>query len=160
MGDCRKSHDRSQFTEEEDCRLLQLVSLYGTKKWKVVSAEMPGRNPRQCRDRYNKYLSPDISPAPWSKEEDEVILSKYQLFGNQWCKIAEYLPGRTNINIYNRYKYLLKSGAADQKVIRKEALDSLGTWDVAAIDYEAFLASILEAADRSNVGVGGICKQF
>jgi hypothetical protein len=46
-----------------------------------------------CRSWHN-HLNPDIRKTPWTEEEDRIILEKHEVLGNQWAKIAEYLPGR------------------------------------------------------------------
>lgn len=33
---------------------------------------MPGRNARQCKDRWEKYLNPDINFQPFTQEEDRM----------------------------------------------------------------------------------------
>jgi hypothetical protein len=48
---------RSRFLPEEDALLKHLVMKCGLKSWRRVAAELPGRNPRQCRDRWHHYLS-------------------------------------------------------------------------------------------------------
>ena len=39
---------------------------------------------------------------------DEILEKKVQEFGPHWCKIAEFLPGRTNVNIKNRWTVISK----------------------------------------------------
>jgi hypothetical protein len=48
-------HDR--FTPDEDDCLYQLVDEFGINNWNEIVARMPGRNWRQCRDRWKHYLS-------------------------------------------------------------------------------------------------------
>ena len=43
---------------------------------------------------WHNHLNPDIRKTPWTEEEDRIILEKHEILGNQWAKIAEYLPGR------------------------------------------------------------------
>ena len=43
---------------------------------------------------WHNHLNPDIKKTPWTEEEDRIILEKHSQFGNQWAKIAEFLPGR------------------------------------------------------------------
>ena len=43
----------------------------------------------------------------WTDEEDQLLLSLINNFGNKWTKIASFFKGRSDINIRNRYKHLL-----------------------------------------------------
>lgn len=43
---------------------------------------------------WHNHLNPDIKKTPWTEEEDRIILEKHITLGNQWAKIAEFLPGR------------------------------------------------------------------
>jgi hypothetical protein len=50
----------------EDIELKQLVECYGTKDWAmIVHIMITKRISRQCRDRWNFYLAPEIDHPPW-----------------------------------------------------------------------------------------------
>lgn len=72
---------RSMFTYEEDNKLKCLVSYYGTKNWYLISELMPGRNARQCKDRWEKYLDPNINFQPFTQEEDRKLLYLHKIIG-------------------------------------------------------------------------------
>ena len=61
---------KCKFTPEEDQRLMSLVMKYGTRDWLYISQKMMSRNPRQCRERWNNYLNPNLTAEPWTIEED------------------------------------------------------------------------------------------
>lgn len=103
----KKKQPKKQFSFEEDKMLKKAVSDIGENNWDKVSKLIPNRTPRQCRDRWNKYLSPNISGLMWTDEEDQLLLSLINNFGNKWTKIASFFKGRSDINIRNRYKHLL-----------------------------------------------------
>jgi hypothetical protein len=48
---------RSRFRPHEDDLLRVLVSQSETLCWAEIASQLPGRNVRQCRDRWNHYLS-------------------------------------------------------------------------------------------------------
>ena len=100
-----KSHHRNLFSKTEDEKLKRLVVQYGDK-WNKVAEEMEGRNARQCRDRFNTYLSPNSKIGNWSKEEDQLLLKLYNEFGNQWVKISKHFNNRTDTAIKNRFNNL------------------------------------------------------
>lgn len=108
----------AKFTPDEDKRLLQLVSQYGSKAWVIIARFMPKRNSRQCRERYLNYLSPFINKGDWSEKEDELLLIKYQEFGSKWVTIASFFPDRTDAMVKNRFQVLLRRSL---KKIRKQA---------------------------------------
>jgi stalled ribosome rescue protein Dom34 len=45
---------------QEDELVIKLVQDYGTKKWTYISQALPGRNGKQCRERWHNHLNPDI----------------------------------------------------------------------------------------------------
>lgn len=99
---------RTKFTPEEDERIKQLVNEHGLHAWNIVAENIPGRTSRQCRERYHLYLQPNVSRAPWTREEDELLIAKVREFGTQWSIIAKFFRGRTNNNVKNRWNVQLK----------------------------------------------------
>ena len=103
---CRKS-----FSPEEDFKLKQLVAKYGQDNWTAIEKEMPGRNSRQCRERYRHYLSPNISHRPWTEEEDKMLLRMVNEVGSKWVKISKFFENRSDISIKNRWVVLMRRNA-------------------------------------------------
>ena len=102
----RKPHPKNKFTVEEDILLRKLVAQYGENNWQQVARRMEGRNLRQCKERWNNYLTPMVRNTPWTPEEDELLLNKVAEIGPHWVRISKYFPMRTDINIKNRYLVL------------------------------------------------------
>lgn len=98
---------KRKFNKLEDELILKMHGMYGKKCWKEVG-RMLGRNPRTCRERYRNYLSQTIETKPWSHEEDDILRAKYEEIGPRWMELTRYLPGRTDINIKNRWALLLR----------------------------------------------------
>jgi hypothetical protein len=105
---------RRKFTAEEDERLRALVARFGERDWGSICRYMPGRNPRQCRHRYNNYLVEAHKFSPWTVEEEEIILEKYQEFGSKWVLIAGFLCGRTGNDVKNRWHKHIGKRVAEQ----------------------------------------------
>ena len=93
----KKRKIRNKFTPEEDQKLRELIQKHGDRSWNLVSSLMGNRSQRQCRERWKHYLSCDVNVAskPWTKEEDEILINKYNELGAKWTKIARELPGRS-----------------------------------------------------------------
>ncbi|KAK8871049.1 hypothetical protein M9Y10_008962 [Tritrichomonas musculus] len=101
---------RQKFTNEEDLLIIKLVGDNQYPNWNEIAKNIPSKSGRQCRERFQNYLSPNLSKEPWTKEEDELIISLYKEFGSSWSLIADYFGGkRTNNNIKNRWNTHLKS---------------------------------------------------
>lgn len=83
------------WTKEEDDLISELVKMHGPKRWSLISSSLPGRTPKQCRERWHNHLHPDINKsAAWTEEEDRVILESHQKEGNKWAAMAKKLSGR------------------------------------------------------------------
>lgn len=126
-----KSHPKSKFSKEEDALLCKLINEIGTNHWDIVASKMPNRNIRQCKERWNNYLSPDIKILPWTPEEDLLLQKKFHEFGAKWVKISHFFPHRTDINVKNRWLVLCrksKKGTIDTKQFKsKEFLKSVSS---------------------------------
>ena len=100
--------ERKPFSKQEDILLKQLIEEYGVDNWTEIAAHMKNRSVRQCRERWNNNLSQGISKEKWTKEEDALILQKYEEFGSRWKIIELYFNGRTSYSIRNRYNSLIR----------------------------------------------------
>lgn len=94
---------KHKFSKEDDETLRGLVRELGANNWRLVANRMPGRNPRQCRERWMNYANPDIKKRPWTPAEDALLQSKYEEMGPRWHPIACFFPHRSCNQIKNRF---------------------------------------------------------
>ena len=97
---------RRKWTPAEDEILFNVCLNNPKMKWKEIAKRVPNRNPKQCRDRWDQYLRPDIIHEPWSEEEDKILLQKVEEMQHQWELISKLIKGRTGVQCKNRYNLL------------------------------------------------------
>lgn len=102
----RRPHPRSKFTPVEDNLLVKYVQEFGDSNWETISKLIPNRNPRQCRERWTNYLSPTVSKAPFTPEEDALLEQKHKELGPKWVNISKFFQNRTDTMLKNRYLVL------------------------------------------------------
>ena len=106
---------KAKWSENEDMLLEESVKVHGARNWIAVSSLVPGRNAKQCRERWTSQLDPSINHMEFSMEEDETIQQQYKIHGRQWAKIAVSLTGRSPIAIKNRFNLLTRHKEHKQK---------------------------------------------
>jgi hypothetical protein len=118
---------RSQRTErrkwilEEDDQLRKLVNKYGQKNWRIIASNLPGRVPKQCRERWINHLDPSIIKGRLTEEEWNMVLLGHKEHGNRWSEIAKKLPGRTPNQIKNHWH------AMNRKNNKRKRSDSINS---------------------------------
>jgi len=92
-----------KFTPVEDCRLAEAVLRGGCSSWADVARRIPGRNARQCRERWMNYVNPQLCHTPMTPGEDALLRIKYREFGPRWKLLATFFPGRGRNFIKNHW---------------------------------------------------------
>lgn len=88
----------------EDNKLRAFYEQFGPD-WKNM--DIQDRTIKQCRERWNNVLDPNLKKTNWSAEEDQIILIMQKQVGNKWSEIAQKLVGRADVAVKNRYAKLI-----------------------------------------------------
>lgn len=116
-----KHRTRLPFSLKEDMLLIKLVKQFATAErinWYYIANQIEGRSVRQCRERYQLFLSDGIKrKVKWTKEEDELLLAKYSILGPKWKKMEEFFDGRTSYSIKNRFISLEKERKKNELIL-------------------------------------------
>ncbi|OHT12034.1 Myb-like DNA-binding domain containing protein [Tritrichomonas foetus] len=118
---------KNKFTPDEDKALLKLIDMNGAKKWNQLAIHMPGRTGRQCRDRYTNYLKRNLLNGEWTVEEENLLFSKVNEYGQRWSLIAKFFENRSANNIKNRwYKYQQRNSSKSYLIKGKHNCSQYG----------------------------------
>ncbi|GAB5033867.1 myb-like dna-binding domain containing protein [Nannochloropsis oceanica] len=124
---------RHNWNEAEDALLRAKVSEMGEKQWNEISEALPGRNPKQCYQRWHYALVPVEATRAWTPAEDIKIIHLFEENGTKWTRSATHLKGRSGYAVKNRFKRLQKEqaelrgrrsgGGAFDELLRSRAID-------------------------------------
>ncbi|XP_046390388.1 snRNA-activating protein complex subunit 4 homolog [Ischnura elegans] len=101
-----KNLRKSKWTEEEDIMLKKIIQecrVGDYIPWSKVALRMHGRTKVQVYNRWTYSINPMIRKGRFTPEEDCLIVAGVQRFGKDFARIAQFLPGRTSIQIRDRF---------------------------------------------------------
>ena len=113
LGKFNHKHRKIRFTPEQDAVLKSLVDDNPMPNWNEIAKSIPGKSPKQCRERYQNFLSPELIKQPWNPMDDARLYHCFHYYGSNWAKIAQLFPGRTNNDVKNRYNGHIKNKELD-----------------------------------------------
>jgi hypothetical protein len=94
---------------------LRRLYLHGVRKFSDIAHHLPGRTPKQCQERWEQRISPNLKKTPFEREEDEVLLQLHEQFGNKWTKIGQLIPRRSPAMLKARFHVLLRAKGKSSK---------------------------------------------
>ena len=118
---------RNRFTHEEDEKLRQLVAYRDPPNWNEIAKYMRNRTPRQCRERYNNYLRPELVNGPWTKEEDDLLNDLFSKYGPKWSYIAQHFKSRSAVNVKNHHSSIVSQMSVKDRSTRFGEIQSSQT---------------------------------
>jgi len=102
---------KSKWTEEEDDYLKEVVEgcrLGSYIPWSKVTYFMNGRSKSQVFNRWAYSLNPSIKKGRFTEEEDILVVAAVRRYGTDFSRVAQFLPGRTSVQVRDRYNSFLK----------------------------------------------------
>ena len=109
---------RSRFSADEDQKILRLQQQ--NLDWSQISQQLGNRTARQCRERFQNYLDPELNTSNWTQDEDDLLILKESEMGKKWKKMMPYFKNRSNVNIKNRFATLQNRKKAADRAVQQQ----------------------------------------
>ena len=93
---------KGSWTVTEDAVLTEKQRLFG-RKWAKIATFLPGRQGKQCRERFVNHLDPELKKGHWTDDEEAILISLHERYGNRWAGISKHLAGRSDNEVKNHW---------------------------------------------------------
>jgi hypothetical protein len=108
---------KSKWSATEDEQLRKAIHDFGLSSWQRIGQAVSTRSGKQCRERWLGQLAPTVSKDEWQPEEDSLLLRAHVSAGNRWTRIAAQLPGRSPLNVKNRWSWLMRHSVGEDRLV-------------------------------------------
>lgn len=113
----KHSHPKDMFTVNDDKKLKSIINSMDSLDWNLIAEKMGNRNARQCKDRWTKYLSPNVNRLPFTALEDMLLFEKYKELGPHWVLISKFFNNRSDTSIKSRFMQLKRHNLVPEELL-------------------------------------------
>nr|XP_053647009.1 uncharacterized protein LOC128698717 [Cherax quadricarinatus] len=117
----------AKWTPETTQRLIDTVNMLriGTHiPWAQVHQHMVGFSRAQLQSRW-RMINPEQSKGPFTVEEDFILIKGLHMFGLNFANIAHFMPGRSVIQVRDRFKRTILLGITSKPWTRELLLGTI-----------------------------------
>lgn len=110
---------KNRWTVAETELLRELVAAHGARSWNNIASQIPGRNAKQCRERWSTYCDPEFTRDKWTPQEEQQLMQLHRTYGNRWSAFSKYLNNRSPVAIRNRWMCITRRGDAPEYEVQQ-----------------------------------------
>ena len=81
------------------------------QNWELIATHLPGRQGKQCSNRYVNYIDSDLKKGQWTDYKESLLILLYERHGNQWSNIAKCMEGRSENDNCNHWMYAIQNNS-------------------------------------------------
>ncbi|PSN48420.1 hypothetical protein C0J52_08626 [Blattella germanica] len=139
---------KSKWTSKEDEYLTEVVEscrIGSYIPWAQVTMHIEGRSKSQVFNRWTYSLDPTIKRGRFTKHEDILVVAAVRRYGtDDFKRVARFVPGRTSIQVRDRYNGFLKlrtyyqpwTQADDSLLMSLVEMHGVGNWSKISESFE------------------------
>ncbi|CAL5334029.1 unnamed protein product [Camellia sinensis] len=144
---------KGQWTDEEDRKLLNLVTQHGVRKWAQMAENMVGRAGKQCRERWHNHLRPDIKEM----EDRYIRFEKSRKEPHSISRSPDPISYRAQVPFSGQRSFIEVLKGVTPTVAKKESLSIKANEE----DLEWLHGSVIVRfiSKFSTVNIGNILKE-
>ncbi|CAL5334039.1 unnamed protein product [Camellia sinensis] len=148
---------KGQWTDEEDRKLLNLVTQHGVRKWAQIAENMVGRAGKQCRERWHNHLCHDIKYGDQATKDRCIRFEKSRKEPHSISRPPNPISYRAQVPFSGQRSFVEVLKGVTPTVARKECLSIKANEE----DLEWFHGSVIVRfiSEFSTVNIGNILKK-